>query len=269
MPELPEIETIKRGVECLTGNTIVNLTIRNHSLRYKISHTLYDDIVGKMVVSITRRAKYLVLELTSGFIIIHLGMSGRLTLITDKDIELKKHDHFDIIFNEHILRYNDPRRFGLIVYTEHLDTHNLIHHLGPEPLEKDFTATYLMTKLHNKKSSIKQLVMDNQIVVGVGNIYACESLFMAKILPTRTGMSIKADEAKLLVKSIKQVLKHAIELGGSTLRDYQTADGNLGYFQNVHQVYGKAGKACTKCGSLILDIRLGQRNSFYCPKCQK
>ncbi len=269
MPELPEIETIKRGINCLVGNKINNLTIRNDSLRYKISSTLKNDIVGKVIISIQRRAKYLLLELTNGFILIHLGMSGRLTLLNDKSTPVKKHDHFDIVFSNKTLRYNDPRRFGLIVYTDTPSSNNLLKNLGPEPLEKDFTYQYLLNKLRNKKSVIKKLIMDNQIVVGVGNIYACESLFLAKISPLRDGNSITADEAQLLVQSIQKILKSAIELGGSTLRDYQTADGSLGYFQNVHKVYARSGKACDECGTIILEQRLGQRNSFYCPNCQK
>ena len=268
MPELPEIETIKRGISNLVGNEIHNLIIRNDSLRYKISPTLKNDIVNKIILSIKRRAKYLLLKLTNGVIIIHLGMSGRLTLLNDKSTPVKKHDHFDIVFNNQILRYNDPRRFGLIIYTDNLSNSPLLKNLGPEPLEKNFTPTYLMAKLQNKKSAIKKLIMDNHIVVGVGNIYACESLFLAKISPLRDGNSITANEAKLLVQSIRNILKNAIELGGSTLRDYQTADGSLGYFQNVHKVYAKSGKACDECGTLILEKRLGQRNSFYCPNCQ-
>ncbi len=269
MPELPEIETIKRGINCLVGNKINDLIIRNDSLRYKISHTLKHDIVGKIIISIKRRAKYLLLELTNGFIIIHLGMSGRLTLLNDTSTLVKKHDHFDIVFNNQILRYNDPRRFGLIVYTDNPSSNTLLKNLGPEPLEKDFTSKYLIDKLQNKKSAIKKLIMDNQIVVGVGNIYACESLFLAKISPLRNGNSITSKEAQLLVQSIKIILKNAIELGGSTLRDYQTADGSLGYFQNVHKVYAKSGRDCEECGTIILEKRLGQRNSFYCPNCQK
>ena len=269
MPELPEIETIKRGIESLTGQNIINVIIRNDSLRYKISPTLSNDLVGKTIISIKRRAKYLILELTQGYIIIHLGMSGRITLLNNKDTQIKKHDHFDIVFKNQILRYNDPRRFGLITYTESLLDDKLLKNLGPEPLENDFTPKYLLERLQNKKSAIKKLIMDNQIVVGVGNIYACESLFLSKISPVRSGVSITNTEAELLVKSIKQILNNAIELGGSTLRDYQTADGSLGYFQNIHKVYAKANKPCSECGTIILEQRLGQRNSFYCPKCQK
>ena len=269
MPELPEIETIKRGISELTGQTIKGLIIRNHSLRYAISTTLAADTIGQTVISISRRAKYLILELEDGFILIHLGMSGSLTLLTDLDFPLKKHDHFDFCFDNYTLRYNDPRRFGMVLYEKKLDDCRLLVHLGPEPLEKNFTSAHLLARLNNKKSTIKQLIMDNQNVVGVGNIYACEALFLAKISPLRTGESITRDEAIKLVKSIKQVLQLAINLGGSSLRDYKQADGNLGYFQTIHNVYAKAGKPCVKCDTVILEKRLGQRNSFYCPSCQK
>ena len=183
---------------------------------------------------------------------------------------LNKHDHVDIVFkNGIILRYNDPRRFGCLVYALDIENHSLLAKLGPEPLSTQFNATYLISKLKNKTSTIKQLIMDNHIVVGVGNIYAAEALFLAKISPLRIGTNVTKDEATLLVKVIKQVLKKAIELGGSSLRDYKKADGSLGYFQNTHNVYGKSGKKCGVCDSLIVEKRLGQRNSFYCPICQK
>ena len=188
--------------------------------------------------------------------------------MNENQTEIKKHDHFDIVLNNQILRYNDPRRFGLIAYVNNLSQSKLLENLGPEPLENNFNSLYLMEKLKNKKSAIKKLIMENKIVVGVGNIYACESLFLAKISPLRPGFSITITEAEVLVKSIKTILKNAIELGGSTLRDYQSADGSLGYFQNVHKVYAKANKPCIECGNIILETRLGQRNSFYCPNCQ-
>lgn len=269
MPELPEVETVKRGISDLSGKTISKLVIRNHSLRYKISTTMPDEIQGKTINRISRRAKYLILELTTGYIIIHLGMSGSITLLRDSLVPIKKHDHFDIVVENYILRYNDPRRFGLIMYVDSLDKCSLLTHLGPEPLEEDFSAKYLLDKLKNRKSTIKQLIMDNKIVVGVGNIYACEALFLAKISPLRLGTNITLTEATLFVKTIKQVLSLAIEKGGSTLRDHKQADGTLGYFQNSHNVYAKSGKPCVTCSTTILEHRLGQRNSFYCPKCQK
>ena len=199
----------------------------------------------------------------------HLGMSGHLTLLDRTEVPATKHDHVDIIFDTHRLRYNDQRRFGLIMFAENIHSCTLLNRLGPEPLSTDFTPEYLVAALKNKKSTIKQLIMDNHIVVGVGNIYASEALFGANISPLRSGISLSLGELNTLVTEIRRVLTLAIELGGSTLRDYRHADGNLGYFQNVHKVYGKAGKACTVCGNNIIELRLGQRNSFYCPVCQK
>ncbi|MDQ5920214.1 MAG: formamidopyrimidine-DNA glycosylase [Pseudomonadota bacterium] len=278
MPELPEVETIKRGISDLTGQTIQQTIVRNPKLRYKISPTLNQELIGKKILKISRRAKYLILELSHGFLIIHLGMSGSLKLINHQinpdsndntpSAPIQKHDHVDICFNSAILRYNDPRRFGMIMYVDTLENCTLLTHLGPEPLDDKFSANYLIKRLINRKSTIKQLVMDNQIVVGVGNIYACEALFLAKIAPTRSGSNITKTEAALLVNTIKQVLTNAIMLGGSSLRDYKHADGNLGYFQNVHNVYAKTGQQCKVCNTVIKEQRLGQRNSFYCPSCQ-
>lgn len=275
MPELPEIETIKRGIKSLEAQTIHEVVIRNPKLRYTIDSNLNKILKNLKIDTISRRAKYLVFDLSKnnkanqGHLIIHLGMSGSLTL-TDNYTPLKKHDHVDIIFgNGDVLRYNDPRRFGCIIYTNNLENSNLLQHLGPEPLTEEFNVKYLAEKLSNKLSSIKQLIMDNKVVVGVGNIYACEALFLAKISPLRSGKSINKNEVALLVKSIKQVLEQAIELGGSSISDYKHADGSLGYFQNIHNVYGRSGKQCKLCNETILEKRLGQRNSFYCIKCQK
>jgi formamidopyrimidine-DNA glycosylase len=275
MPELPEIETIRLGIKSLEAQTILGVTIRNPKLRYVVNPALNQILKNVKIDSISRRAKYLIFDMSSknkehkGHLIIHLGMSGSLTL-TDNCTPLKKHDHVDISFgNGSILRYNDPRRFGCIVYTKNLPDSPLLQHLGPEPLTPEFNAKYLMEKLSGKSSSIKQLIMDNTIVVGVGNIYACESLFLAKISPLRPGKNINKKEATLVVKCIKEVLKQAIKLGGSSISDYKHADGSLGYFQNIHNVYGRSGKECKICNTPILEKRLGQRNSFYCPICQK
>lgn len=275
MPELPEIETIKRGIKPLVAQTIREIIIRNPKLRYEIDPGLNQILKNVTVNQISRRAKYLIFDIkdhdgtNKGYLVIHLGMSGSLRL-TNSDTLLKKHDHVDILFHSGaILRYNDPRRFGCIIYTDNLKTSPLLEHLGPEPLTDEFNAKYLLDKLQNKLSSIKQLIMDNAIVVGVGNIYACESLFLAKISPLRPGKSISKSEAGLLVKCIKEVLEHAIRLGGSSISDYTHANGSLGYFQNSHNVYGRSGKPCKLCNNIILEKRLGQRNSFYCTNCQK
>lgn len=275
MPELPEIETIKRGIKTLEGQTILAVVIRNPQLRYTIDLNLNQILKNTIIDKIERRAKYLIFNLSrrdnpdNGYLIIHLGMSGSL-MLTNNAMPFKKHDHVDILFtNGIILRYNDPRRFGCIIYEKSLDCSNLLNHLGPEPLNSEFSAKYLDTKLSNKSSTIKQIIMDNKIVVGVGNIYACEALFLARISPLRPGKSLNQSEIKLLVKCIKQVLKNAIEMGGSSISDYKQADGTLGYFQNTHNVYGRTGKKCKMCNELINEKRLGQRNSFFCNQCQK
>jgi formamidopyrimidine-DNA glycosylase len=271
VPELPEVETVKIGIKKLCGSTINNVIIRNDSLRYKIIANLGQILHNKQLKEITRRAKYLILHLNSGYLIIHLGMTGSISLIDLNTVAAKisytKHDHLDIIFNSHILRYNDPRRFGCIIYTDDYMTHPLIKNLGVEPLDKIFNPEYLFKRL--RKSAIKPLIMNNHIVVGVGNIYASEALFKAKISPLRQSNTLSLAECQSLVKCIKKILIQAIKLGGSTLRDYKQTDGSLGYFQNSHKVYNKADKPCEVCNSIILEKRLGQRNSFYCPNCQK
>jgi len=269
MPELPEVETVKNGIYCLKNTSITKVIIRNPNLRYKITSNFNQQVLNKTINDINRRGKYIILNLNKGNILIHLGMSGAITLIKDKIPKLKKHDHYDLEFsNNYILRYNDPRRFGFIAYEEDLTKSKHLINLGPEPLTTDFNAKYLLAALKNKKSTIKQLIMNNNVVVGVGNIYASESLFMAKINPLRIGSSLTKVEVTLLVKAIKAILNKAIIKGGSSLRDYKQADGNLGYFQSSHSVYNKAGQNCQICKSKIIEVRLGQRNSFYCPKCQ-
>lgn len=271
MPELPEIETIKTGLQSLIGQKILAVKIHNPSLRYKVDNNLENKLKNKSIVSITRRAKYLIFTLTNGYLIIHLGMSGSISL-KDKFAEhqLQKHEHVEIFFTDFTLRYNDPRRFGAIIHTNDAPFHHsLLNTLGPEPLTSSFTEQYLLTQLKKRKTTIKQAVMDNQIVVGVGNIYACEALFLSKILPYRPALSITKLETRKLVENIKSVLTLAIQLGGSSLRDYKQVNDATGKFQTVHNVYGKTGKNCPTCGNIIKEIRLGQRNSFYCPGCQK
>lgn len=269
MPELPEVETVKRGLQSMAGNTIAEVVIRFPRLRYPLNQEELNQATGQKINNISRRAKYLILHLEAGYIIIHLGMSGRITLYKKNNTpEVIKHDHVDIVSNDYILRYNDPRRFGCIIYSKNLDSLSMLNTLGPEPFADEFNAEYLFSKISSRKTPIKQLIMDNAIVVGVGNIYACESLFLCKISPLRLGTQVSLDECYQLVNIIQQVLNKAIEAGGSSLRDYRDANGNLGYFQQSHYVYGRAGKDCKVCGNTIADQRLGQRNSFYCPQCQ-
>lgn len=269
MPELPEVETIKNGLIDLTGTSVKKTVIRFPRLRYPLNKSELSKMEGQKVQSVERRAKYLLLVLESGTLIIHLGMSGRITLYRDKVPEVQKHDHVDIQFDGYTLRYNDPRRFGCVLYTERVNDSILLANLGPEPFNDEFNAQYLKSKIANRKTPIKQLIMDNAIVVGVGNIYACESLFMTKISPLRPGNSLTLRQCNDLVKNIQTVLQNAINAGGSSLRDYKNANGDLGYFQISHYVYGRANLPCKICKTPIREVRLGQRNSFFCPECQK
>ncbi len=268
MPELPEVETVKNGLQDLCNTKIQQIIIRFPRLRYPLSQEELNQACGQMIKQITRRAKYLIFHLEHGYIICHLGMSGRLTLYKEAP-EILKHDHVDIVSGEFTLRYNDPRRFGCIIYVKELENNQILGKLGPEPLESEFTEKYLFNKIKTRKTPIKQLIMDNAIVVGVGNIYACESLFLSNISPLRLGNDITNEECVTLVTNIQKVLTEAIAAGGSSLRDYKNANGELGYFQQQHNVYGRANQECRSCKTKIEEIRLGQRNSFYCPNCQK
>jgi formamidopyrimidine-DNA glycosylase len=227
------------------------------------------DAQGQVIVDIKRRAKYLLLQLTHDWIVIHLGMSGSLRMLETSQTPAK-HDHVDLVLeNGVILRYTDPRRFGSWLWANSIDELTQLKHLGPEPLSKDFSANYLLEKATNRNIPIKNWIMDNHIVVGVGNIYASESLFMAKINPHRKVNSLTLAEFEQLVTAIKQVLTKSIEQGGTTLKDFVQSDGKPGYFVQKLQVYGREGEKCLICKSNIKSYRIGQRNTFYCENCQK
>lgn len=269
MPELPEVETSRRGIEpYIVGQTILHAAVRNGHLRWPVSteiHTLSDS----PVLSVNRRAKYLLLQLPQGTILIHLGMSGSLRILTQA-LPAAKHDHLDLVFsNGTVLRYTDPRRFGCWLWTRHLEQHPLLVNLGPEPLSDDFTAEYLLERCAKKTGAIKPWLMDNRLVVGVGNIYASESLFNARLHPAKSAKTLRYDECQCLVQAIKNVLQHAIEQGGTTLRDFTQTDGKPGYFVQQLQVYGRAMQPCRQCGIPILTGKQGQRSSYWCPHCQR
>ena len=271
MPELPEVETTRLGLKPLLKKTIQEMVVRDHRLRWPIDVNIKNIIKNKVIHDVRRRAKYLVFVLDEGFLLIHLGMSGRLSIVSKKE-NIKKHDHVDFIFqdSELLLRFNDPRRFGSIHYEEkEIEQHFLIKHLGLEPLEKEFNSDYLFKKSRKKTQCIKNTIMDSRVVVGVGNIYASESLFLAAIKPTRRSGSMTKYECERLVAAIKKIIGDAIKMGGSSINDYASADGSLGYFQQEHKVYGKAGFPCSQCGQLIVKKVLGQRSSFFCKQCQK
>lgn len=268
MPELPEVEVSRMGISPhLVGETIAKLTFRTPKLRWDIPQEL-KQLEGQQIRSITRRAKYLLIETNVGSAIVHLGMSGSLRVL-DAEITPGKHDHVDLkLTNGKVLRYNDPRRFGAWLWTED-GHHTVLENAGPEPLTDDFNADYIASKAVNKKVSVKQFIMDNKVVVGVGNIYANESLFSARIHPTKPAGKLTNKQWALLVVEIKQVLDTAIKQGGTTLKDFAQADGKPGYFAQELQVYGKKGEPCPVCGGPIEELKIGQRNTFFCNTCQK
>lgn len=268
MPELPEVEVSRMGITPhLNQQTIRRFTFRTAKLRWDIPLEL-KRLEGQVIDAIKRRAKYLLIETAAGSAIVHLGMSGSLRVL-DAELPAGKHDHVDLLLtNGKVLRYNDPRRFGAWLYVEPGQSHEVLDKLGPEPLTDDFHAEYMLQKALGKRVAVKQFIMDNKIVVGVGNIYASESLFHSRILPTRAAMSLSAAEWQSLVAQIKQTLTTAIGQGGTTLKDFAQADGKPGYFAQELQVYGKSGEACPVCGEAIQEQKIGQRNTFFCLECQ-
>ncbi|MGL9750990.1 MAG: bifunctional DNA-formamidopyrimidine glycosylase/DNA-(apurinic or apyrimidinic site) lyase [Symbiopectobacterium sp.] len=269
MPELPEVETSRRGISpYLVGHTILHVYVRNPRLRWPVSSEIL-ALSDQPILSIARRAKYLLFALPGGWIIVHLGMSGSLRILPEY-LPPDKHDHVDMVMdNGHVLRYTDPRRFGAWLWTTDLETSSVLAHFGPEPLSEAFSPDYLYQRSRGKHTTIKQWVMDNKVVVGVGNIYANESLFMAGIHPDRAAGSLSESESARFVQLIKQVLQRSIEQGSTTLRDFLQKDGKPGYFAQELQVYGRAGELCRVCGTPLLTKKHGQRSTFYCRFCQK
>ena len=270
MPELPEVETTRLGITPhITGQTIDNVIVRNKNLRWPITATLKKELLNRQFQKIDRRGKYLLCYTDHGCMIMHLGMSGSLRIV-GKNIKPEKHDHLDILFaSGKVLRFHDPRRFGSILWTRKDPLqHKLIKDLGPEPLSKDFNGEWLYKRSRKRTQAIKNFIMDSHNVVGVGNIYASESLFLAGINPKRKAGNVSIERYKLLASAIKKILKQSIKQGGTTLRDFVNGDGKPGYFQQQLNVYGRAGQPCKKCKSTIKEIKLGQRSSFYCANCQ-
>lgn len=273
MPELPEVETTRLGLLPLVGKTVQSVTIRHPSLRWPIPSDLVTTLPNQSLNAITRRAKYLLCDFgdaQSGTLLLHLGMSGRICLLDD-NYPPEKHDHFDIMFTDQsVLRLRDPRRFGAVLWINNkLSDHVLLNQLGPEPLEEAFNSGYLHAALANKSLAIKNAIMDGHVVVGVGNIYASESLFRARIHPEASAKTISMKQCEALVREIKATLQDALNAGGSSLRDFFGADGNPGYFQQSYFVYARTNEPCQVCGEAIQNIRLGQRSTFFCPRCQK
>lgn len=269
MPELPEVEVCRLGISPhVSDQQVSDVVIRQRQLRWPIPDEV-ESIVGQRVSAVKRRSKYLLLEFERGTVVIHLGMSGTIRVIP-ASTEVAKHDHVDIVFgNGKALRLNDPRRFGAVLWLEqHQDQQGLFDKLGPEPLSDAFSYGYLFSKAKGRKVPIKTFLMNNQIVVGVGNIYANESLFKAGILPNAKACNVSRQRFDKLTDIIKDVLASAIEQGGTTLKDFTQADGRPGYFAQKLLVYGRAGQPCYQCQTPLEEIRQSNRSSVFCPSCQ-
>ncbi|AOE82767.1 bifunctional DNA-formamidopyrimidine glycosylase/DNA-(apurinic or apyrimidinic site) lyase [Pseudomonas sp. TCU-HL1] len=270
MPELPEVETTRRGIApFLEGQRVSRVIVRERRLRWPIPEDLDVRLSGQRILHVERRAKYLLLGAEAGTLISHLGMSGSLRLV-EADLAAAKHEHVDIELESGLaLRYTDPRRFGALLWSDDPLNHELLRHLGPEPLTDLFDGERLFQLSRGRSMAVKPFIMDNAVVVGVGNIYASEALFAAGIDPRREAGSISRARYLALAMEIKRILAQAIECGGTTLRDFVGGDGKPGYFQQELFVYGRGGEFCKHCGSTLREVRLGQRASVYCPRCQR
>jgi formamidopyrimidine-DNA glycosylase len=270
MPELPEVEITRRGLLPLLNQNVKNVVIRNASMRWPIPAHLPETLINQKLIALTRRAKYILADFECGTLLLHLGMSGRISLL-DRNYPPEKHDHFDIVFaSGQVLRLRDPRRFGAVLWAGlQPNKHALLEPLGPEPLEESFNAKYLHNELKSRSSAIKVAIMDSHLVVGVGNIYASESLFRARIHPETPAKKLTLKQCEKLVTEIKLTLNAALEAGGSSLRDFFGVDGNIGYFQQEYFAYGRTDEPCKVCSKPIKCIRLGQRSTFFCQSCQK
>ena len=279
MPELPEVETIKTALSHSIGNcSINNLIVNNYRLRQPIPVDIKEKICGATILNYRRRAKYILMDLSNGLSLLwHMGMSGSILISKQLPNPPAKHDHVLLVTQNRIVTFNDPRRFGVFTYdkTEGIEQNPLLKNLGLEPFDDALTASYLYQKLQHKKIAIKPALMDQSIVVGIGNIYASEALFAAGISPLRPANRITLKETKRIIEEVQKVLYNAIEKGGSSLRDYKKPDGKLGYFQNMHCVYNKTGQKCLNCicdinrtGGIQKIVQAG-RSSFYCPVKQK
>jgi formamidopyrimidine-DNA glycosylase len=277
MPELPEVEVTRRGVAPhLEGRVVEQVVFRREGLRWPFPAHLAETLVGQRIVKVSRRGKYLLIGFDSGTLIVHLGMSGHLRVLPP-GVELKKHDHFDLVVGDgkqtQVLRLHDPRRFGAVLWHAHddgdIEQHILLRGLGVEPLEDKFSAELLHKATRKRSAPIKQVLLSGDIVVGVGNIYACESLFKAGISPKTPASRISRARYDKLAAAIREILAAAIVQGGSTLKDFIAVNGQSGYFQQTYFVYDRAGVPCRNCGAPVRQIKQGQRSTFYCATCQK
>ena len=270
MPELPEVETTRRGlVPHLIGRRVLALEVRQPKLRWPIPRTLRTQLPGQRIDGIERRAKYLLVHTEPGSVLLHLGMSGALRVLP-ADSPIGAHDHVDWRLDSgRVLRYTDPRRFGCQLWQARGTTHELLAGLGPEPLSDAFDGDVLWTRSRGRSAAVKLFLMDQAIVVGVGNIYASEALFAAGIHPGRAAGAISRERYQRLAAAVKQILAHAIERGGTTLRDFISPDGVPGYFEQELFVYGRTGEPCRVCATPVRASVIGQRSTFHCPRCQR
>jgi len=271
MPELPEVETTLRGIDPhLSGRCIAAVRVRQPQLRYRVPENLSQQLVGERITGVTRRSKYLLVGVADGALMLHLGMSGSLRIVP-ADAPPGVHDHFDLVLDSgQALRLNDPRRFGLVLWAPMpVADHRLLATLGPEPLGPDFHGAHLYRLSRGRRASVKSFIMDSHIVVGVGNIYASESLHLAGIHPTRPAGRISPARYQRLAGAIREVLEAAIIQGGTTLRNFTNGEGKPGYFRQHLRVYGRAGEPCAGCGQPIRQRVIGQRASYFCHICQK
>jgi len=276
MPELPEVETVRRGLaKAMEGRRINQVVVRRTDLRRPLPENFSDALTGRTITQLARRAKYLLIHLDDGTVVLaHLGMSGRMVIEqgTDAEVPARKHEHITFaVGNGTVIRFSDPRRFGLMDLSteEGLSTHPLLASIGPEPLGDDFNGSMLAARLKGRKTPIKSALLDQRIVAGLGNIYVCEGLFMAGVSPRRSAHTVGPARAERLVTETKQVLRDAIAAGGSTLKDHVTATGEMGYFQHNFKVYGREGEACPTCMKPVKRIVQAGRSTFFCASCQR
>lgn len=271
MPELPEVETTRRGIAPhLEKRRVEHVIVRHRGLRWPVPRGLESRLAGARLVRVERRAKYLVFLFDKGNLLLHLGMSGHLRVVP-ADTPVQKHDHLDIVFEGgRCLRFNDPRRFGSVHWTTRpAREHALLKDLGPEPLDDAFAGDHLFTRSRKRTAAVKTFIMDARIVVGVGNIYASEALFLAGVRPGRAAGRVTRIEYARVAEAVRTVLQRAIAKGGTTLRDFSQPDGSTGYFRIHLNVYGRAGEPCRECGTAIRHAVMGQRSTYWCPHCQK
>lgn len=270
MPELPEVETTKRGIApFVTGRVVERVLLRRKTLRWPIPRAITTRLPGQHIDAVERRAKYLLLHTQAGSVLLHLGMSGSLR-ITDPATPLRAHDHYDLILDSgQALRFNDPRRFGCLLWQPPGEVHPLLQNLGPEPLGDAFDGDRLWNASRGRSAAVKTFLMDQSIVVGVGNIYASEALFAAGVHPKRAAGSVSRARYARIAAEIRRVLEYAISRGGTSLRDFTAPDGAPGYFEQELMVYGRAGEPCKVCGTPIRAAVVGQRMTYWCPRCQR